>query len=109
MKRRTADGATPLYVAAQAGHAEVVRYLRGAGARADEALCTGGATPLIAAAQLGHTGCGTKPLLRKPCPPRARVPLHRRADGALQCVLALCLALTPAPASGPALCGHAGP
>ncbi|KAI9015599.1 ankyrin repeat-containing domain protein, partial [Hyaloraphidium curvatum] len=49
-------GATPLYLAAQEGHIEVVRRLLRHGARVD-AVDTDGWVPLHAAAQNGHLTC----------------------------------------------------
>ena len=47
------SGATPLYIAAQNGHLDVVRHLVEVGADKDQAL-NSGATPLYIAAQNGH-------------------------------------------------------
>ncbi|MEU6847701.1 ankyrin repeat domain-containing protein [Streptomyces sp. NPDC046716] len=56
-ERRFADGATPLYVAAVQGEAEVVRVLLEAGAAPDRESEGPGSegTPLCAAACWGHT------------------------------------------------------
>ena len=51
-KARCSDGATPLYVAAQFGHLEVVRYLVQQGADKDTTDING-ATPLLAASANG--------------------------------------------------------
>ena len=40
------DGATPLFIAAQQGHLEVVRVLMGGGANVDQAMKDGG-SPLV--------------------------------------------------------------
>ena len=51
----TADvGATPLFIAAQRGHLEVVRLLVESGANKDQGLTDVGTTPLFIAAQNGH-------------------------------------------------------
>ena len=49
-----ADGWTPLFIASENGHLEVVRLLRDAGTDMDEACEDGGATPLHIASQNGH-------------------------------------------------------
>ncbi|WP_420034868.1 ankyrin repeat domain-containing protein [Streptomyces sp. cg28] len=56
-ERRFADGATPLYLAAVQGEAEVVRVLLEAGAAPDTESAGAGSegTPLCAAACWGHT------------------------------------------------------
>jgi ankyrin repeat protein len=51
---RTDTGSTPLCIAAQMGHVDVVRVLAGAGANLDQAKTTDGATPLFIAAQKGY-------------------------------------------------------
>ena len=51
---KTNDGATPLYIAAQNGHLEVVRFLVESGANKDQGTADDGATPLYIAAQNGH-------------------------------------------------------
>ena len=45
---------TPLCIAAQRGHLEVVRFLVEAGANKDQGRTDTGATPLFTAAQNGH-------------------------------------------------------
>ena len=47
------DGETPLYVASESGHADVVQLLLGNGARVDAAM-ENGATPLFTASENGH-------------------------------------------------------
>ena len=47
------NGETPLYVASQNGHVEVVRLLIDAGALINQAK-NSGATPILAASQDGH-------------------------------------------------------
>ena len=49
----TDDGATPLFIAAQEGHVEVVRFLVESGANKDQGMADG-ATPLFKAAEEGH-------------------------------------------------------
>ena len=51
--KKTVDGATPLYIAAQEGHLEVVRCLVGQGANVDQDN-KDGSTPLYIAAHHGH-------------------------------------------------------
>ena len=50
----TDDGSTPLFIAAQKGHLEVVRFLVESGANKDQGTTDDGATPLFIAAQKGH-------------------------------------------------------
>ena len=50
----TDDGTTPLFVAAQQGHLEVVRFLVESGADKDQGTTHDGTTPLFIAAQHGH-------------------------------------------------------
>ena len=50
---KTDDGATPLYVAAEEGQLEVVRFLVESGANRDQARTDNGMTPLFIAAQMG--------------------------------------------------------
>ena len=47
------DGMTPLIIAAQQGHLDIVRFLVEVGVAKDQAA-TDGMTPLIIAAQQGH-------------------------------------------------------
>ena len=47
------SGATPLYVAAQNGHLDIVKALLEAGADRNQAM-NSGATPLFIAAEKGH-------------------------------------------------------
>jgi len=51
---RTDNGCTPMFVAAEKGHLEVVRVLVEAGADVNAAKTTDGATPVFIAAQNGH-------------------------------------------------------
>ena len=51
---KTDDGMAPLYIAAQEGQLEVVRFLLGSGANKDQGTTDDGATPLYIAAQEGH-------------------------------------------------------
>ena len=53
-KAMTTDGATPLFIAAQKGHHEVVEMLLKAGADKDKATSDIGDTPLNVAAEWGH-------------------------------------------------------
>ena len=50
----TDDGATPLYIAAQNGHLEVVRFLVESGANKDQGTTDDGTTSLYIAAHEGH-------------------------------------------------------
>jgi len=50
------DGATPLIMASQNGHAKVVQMLLAARADVNKGSATGGVTPLIKASNNGHTG-----------------------------------------------------
>ena len=50
----TDDGTTPLLIAAQNGHLEVVRFLVESGAKKDQCTIDDGSTPLRVAAQKGH-------------------------------------------------------
>ena len=50
----TDDGATPLYIAAEKGHLEVVRFLVESGAKKNQGTTDDGATPLFIATQNGH-------------------------------------------------------
>ena len=47
------NGATPLFMAAQEGHMEAVRFLIESGANKDQGM-TDGSTPLVVAAQEGR-------------------------------------------------------
>jgi len=47
---------TPVYRAAENGHADVVKQLVGAGADVDQAMTTDGVTPLFVAAENGFVG-----------------------------------------------------
>ena len=53
-KARANDGATPLFMAAQGGHVEIVRFLMDGGADVDKARTDDGVMPLIMAAQKGR-------------------------------------------------------
>jgi hypothetical protein len=55
-KARPDDGATPLLLAAQGDHVEVVRMLLDGGADANKARTDDGTTPLLIAAEKGHVG-----------------------------------------------------
>ena len=48
------DGATPLFIAAQNGHLEIVQFLVESGANKDQGTTNDGATPVFIAAQNGH-------------------------------------------------------
>ena len=48
------NGATPLFIASDWGHGEIVKLLIKAGADVNKALTTDGATPLFIACQKGH-------------------------------------------------------
>ena len=48
------DGATPLFIAAQTGHIEVVRFLVGSGANKDQGRTNDGETQRYVADQNGH-------------------------------------------------------
>ena len=50
----TRDGTTPLFIAAQKGHFEVVRFLVESSANKDQGKADDGVTPLFIAAQNGH-------------------------------------------------------
>ena len=50
----TDNGATPLFIAAQKGHLEVVRFLVVSGANKDQGKTDKGETPLFVAAENGH-------------------------------------------------------
>ena len=52
----TDDGSTPLDIAAQVGHLEVVRFLVESGANKHQGTTDDGATPPYIAAQNGHDG-----------------------------------------------------
>ena len=49
----TDDGNTPLFIAAEEGHLEVVRFLVESGANKDQGTTDYGATPLFIAAETG--------------------------------------------------------
>lgn len=53
-KAKTDDGATPLYVAAEYGHGDVVKQLIAAKADVNKAKTDDGATPLYVAAEYGY-------------------------------------------------------
>jgi len=52
---RSDNGATPLYVAAQNGHTEVVKLLQDNNADVNASRTNDGSTPLYVVAQNGHT------------------------------------------------------
>jgi ankyrin repeat protein len=54
-KARIDNGETPLFIASDRGHADVVSQLLAAGADVDKAKTDSGMTPLHAACQEGHT------------------------------------------------------
>ena len=51
---KTTSGVTPVYVAAQNGHVEVVQLLLGSNADVNQAKTNTGSTPVFIAAQNGH-------------------------------------------------------
>ena len=59
MNKADVDGVTPLFIACQPGHAEIVTALLAANADVNQAR-NDGATPLIVASQQGHTEIVTK-------------------------------------------------
>ena len=61
------DGATPLWIACQTGHAKVVHELLRRGASIDQSR-DDGATPLFKAAHKGHLDVVTELLLHNPAP-----------------------------------------
>lgn len=63
---RRNDGATPLWIASQMGHDDVVRQLLKAGAKVD-VVRRDGATPLFKAAHKGYTQVVIELLKYKPC------------------------------------------